>query len=967
MSFRGTCAVALCLSVSGLTAFGVAQAQITTTQPGAASAVSLATWSGAKSDSASDIVITLPSVTVSGAPRSFQVVSIPIPEAFAQVMKLEVEIIPHGDFALLGPRNRVLPIAQRSRVGVTIGIPATALAGRIVAAEARFSSPASPTLVVPVEIDINLVRKIVLRPKTGAINGQAGNDVLIPFDIVNSGNGRETVSADLTLPSGWASRDAHASAIVIQPGETVKRKVRLKIPPLSSTGSSFVKIDLRSGSDTLASEMMTVEVFNSSSIGRDAGPLITTAVAHAADENGRPSSVFTLAATGALYDSVRIDARMSQGSALSGATSNAFARLGTYPSASSLMLSAPSGQLSFGNTGTSFSDLTGLYPYGQGALLHLEHSEWSFLSLGALSLPAVGSTKREPMIGMRGERLFGDAHVSASISHLADAGTSPRRLDAVGIGAAVPSIFGSTFKAEIAERRFDGGSGLGWSSGLVRTGPESNEELRVTHAPGGSDAFARATNEILANVSERLSSRANVSASAWRTTDATSVFSGLQSNGFSLRPQYAIRSGTTIAIEARSYTFDATSRATASNSGGGFGSRDDQLGISFSTYLRQYYFNSSAFLGNTTRSVSLGGSSTVTDRSPRNYWTTNAGWSGVGGIIEVQTRIDQTRDRGGFVNQQNMFGIRAEQVVLPGLGGIRGEGDLQRVSSFGGENTTIMRAGIAIPLMNGFAFKIDAERNSIFRSVSGRVPWILGARFEHALTVPMLRTPGTSGYVYEDLNGNQHRDPNEPGMPGAIVRRGGETAVADASGKYRVGGDAKQPISIDEASLPDGWTASGAGRGDLSVSLSTAAEVELVVAPRSGISPVQVDLSKAHIIARDSVGAEWAAIMTGPTTATFQALPVGTYKLEFDLSELSEPLVPRGPVPLLIVTGKDSKSITITLDPRPIRMWNGSPGRSGVQKNDSRPVNKTPVATPKKDDSSSGDTTPATTPNQNHS
>ena len=148
MSFRGTCAVALCLSTSGLTAFGAAQAQTTTTQPGATSAVSLATWSGPKTDSASDIVITLPSVTVSGAPRSFQVVSIPIPEAFAHVMKLEVEIVPHGDFALLGPRNRLLPVAQRSRVGVTIGIPATALAGRIVAAEARFSSPASPTLVV---------------------------------------------------------------------------------------------------------------------------------------------------------------------------------------------------------------------------------------------------------------------------------------------------------------------------------------------------------------------------------------------------------------------------------------------------------------------------------------------------------------------------------------------------------------------------------------------------------------------------------------------------------------------------------------------------------------------------------------------------------------------------------------------------------------------------------------------------
>jgi len=941
---RGACVAALSLIVSGLVPAEVAQAQNAASQPGTTSAVSLATWNEPKPDSAGDIEITLPSVVVSGAPRSFQVVSIPIPEAFAQVMKLDIEVVPHGDFVVLGPRTRSLPSSSRRRVGVTIGIPASALAGRLVAAEARFSSPASPTLIVPVEIDINLVRQILLRPKSGPINGQAGNDVIIPFDIVNSGNARETVSADLTLPSGWASRDVHPGAIVIQPGETVKRRARLKIPGLSSTGSSFVQIDLRSGADTLASEMMTVEVFNSSSIGREAGPLITTAISNAMNENGHANRVFTLAATGALYDSVRIDARMSQGSALGGAASNAFARLGTYQSAASVTLSAPSGQLSLGNTGTSFSDLTGLYPYGQGALLHLQHPGWALLSMGALSLPAVGSTERKPMVGLRAERLFGDAQLSTSFSHLANAGTSPRRLDALGVGAAVPSILGSTFKAEIAERRFQDGSGLGWSTGLVRTGPESNEELRVTHAPGGSDAFARATNELVANVSERLSSRTSLSASAWRTTDATSVFSGLKSNGFSLRPQYAIRSATTIAIEARSYLFDATSRPTPSNTGGGFGSREEQLGISFSTYVRQYYVNSSAYIGNVTRNVSQAGQSTVTDRSPRNYWTTSAGWSGVGGGVEVQTRIEQTRDRGGFVNQQSTFGIRAEQVVLPWLGGIRGEGDLQRVNAFGGDNSAIMRAGIAIPLVNGFALKLDAERNSIFRSVTGRVPWIVGVRFEHALTVPMLRTPGTSGYVYEDQNGNQRRDPREPGVPGAIVRRGGETAVADAAGKYRVGGDSKQPITIDETSLPDGWSASGAGRGDLSVSLSTSAEVELVVAPRSRISAVQVDLGKAHVIARDSAGGEWAAIMTGPTTATFQSLPVGTYKLDLDLSELSEPLVPRGPVPLLIVTGKDSKSITVTLDPRPIRMWNGS-GTRGAQKNDAPSGNKAPDAT----------------------
>ena len=923
-------ALPLCLLT--LTSIGIAQAPTSAARPAAVTPVSLATWDPAKPDTVRAADIRLASVTASGAPRTFQIVSIPIPDDFAKVMKLDVEMISRGDFVVLGARTRSLPVSNRKRVGVTIGIPANALAGRVLAAEARFSSPASFTVVVPVEIDVALVRQIQLRPGSAPINAQAGNDVIIPFEIVNSGNAKETVKAELALPGGWASRDVHQGDFQLQPGETVKRRVRLKIPPLSSTGSSFVRVDLHSGKEIIDSKTMTVEVFNSSSIGREAGPLVTSAISHARDENGRPNKLFTLSAVGALFDSVRIDARMSQGSAVGGAASNAFARLGTFQSSASVLLSAPSGQLGLGNTGTSFSDLTGLYPYGQGALLNLRHPQWSFTGLGALSMAPVGSTERKPLVGVRGERRVGEATLSTSLSHLADAGLSPRRLDAFGVGAAVPAILGSTLKAEIAERRFQDGSGFGWSSELVRTAPESNEEFRITHAPGGSDAFARATNELVASVSERFNSRGTVSASAWRTTDATSVFSGLKSNGYSLRPQYAIRAGTTVAIDVRSYEFNATSRQTLSSPGGGFGNREQQLGLSLSTYLREYYLNSSAYLGNQTRTVSPVGQSTITDRTPKNYWTTNGGFSGPRGVLELQARIEQTRDRGGFVNQQSTFGIRGEQVVLPWFGGIRGEGELQRVNGFGSEKSAIMRAGLAIPLLNGFALKVDAERNSIFHSVSGRVPWIFGARFEHALTVPMLRTPGTSGYVYQDLNGNQHRDSGEPGVSGAIVRRGSETAVADQSGKYRVPGDARQPVMIDEASLPDGWTASGAAGGDLSVSLSTSAVVELIVAPRSGISAVVVDLSKAHVIARDSAGREWAALMTGPTTATFQSLPVGTYTLQFDLSELSEPLVPRAPVPMLIVSGKDSKSITVTLDPRPIRMWNGSSSKSGSQK-----------------------------------
>jgi len=872
-----------------------------------------------------EIEIALPSVTVTGAPRSYQVVSVPVPDAMAQLSDVQLVIIPRGEFVVLGARSRDLnPRRQRkAKMAVTIGIPASALAGRAIAAEARFSALGSPTLVVPIEVNVSLVRKILLREAKASLNAQAGSEVILPLEIVNAGNAVETIRPELDLPTGWAMREVHQASLVLLPGETTKRRVRLKVPALSSTGSSFVHVILLGARDTLAVETMTVEVFNSSTIGRESGPLITSAVSQAIDENGRPDRLLSLSATGALFDSVHVDARMSQGSALGGAASNAFAHLGTYQSSASVNFTAPSAQLSLGNTGTSFSDVTGLYPYGQGLLLHLEHPSWSFLGFGAASMSQPAFPDRKPMLGMRAERQVGVAQLNASVTHLEDAGPSPRKLDAAGIGAAVPVLLGSTLKAEVAERRFDGGDGIGWSSELERIAGEGNEQLRMTHAPGGSDAFARATNEVVANLSERVFSRGLLSASAWRTTDATSVFSGLKSNGLSLRPQLTVTGGTTVSLEARTYEFDANSRSMAAGQGGAFGSKEQQLGIGVSSYLRQYYINTSAYLGNVTRTVTPLGLAMVTDRTPRNYWTTNAGWSGAGGVLELQLRMEQTRDRGGFVNQQSLFGIRGEQVVMPWLGGVRGEGELQRVNGFGDEKSSIIRAGLAVPVVSGFAIKIDAERNSIFHSTSGKVPWILGFRVEHALVVPMLRTPGTTGHVYQDLNGNQRRDDGEPGVAGAVVHRGGESATADANGKYHLGGDTRQPITIDEASLPDGWSPIGAPRGDLGVTLSTSAEVELLIAPRSGIAVVQVDLSKARVIARDTAGREWVAAMTGPTTATFQSLPVGTYKLDFDLSDLSEPLVARAPIPPLLIAGKESKSIAITLDPRPIRMWNG--------------------------------------------
>jgi hypothetical protein len=401
----------------------------------------------------------------------------------------------------------------------------------------------------------------------------------------------------------------------------------------------------------------------------------------------------------------------------------------------------------------------------------------------------------------------------------------------------------------------------------------------------------------------------------------------------SLRPEYTLFGATTIALEARSYSYDATSRPSPLDNTGSFGNREQQVNLSLASYVRRYYLLSTAYIGNLTRSSTPVAGLSASQRVPRNYWITNAGWSGIGGFLEGEVRLEQTRDRGGFVVQQNILGIRGEQVVAPWLSGIRAIGELQRVAGFGSQRSSLVRAGLAVPLFPGFVLRLDVDRNSIFRVLNGTAPWIFGLRYEQTMRARMLRTPGTSGYVYRDLNANQRRDVGEPGVPGAIVKRGGESAVTDLRGSFRVSGDATRPIQVDETSLPDGWAANGGSNGDLGVTLSSSVEIELVVAPRSGMVSVHVDLSKAHITARDAAGREWHALMTGPATATFQSLPAGTYGLELDLSELSEPLVVRGPIPLLTITGTDPKSVSITLDPRPIRIWDGSGGHGNPEKN----------------------------------
>src|SRR2546430_16488205 len=64
--------------------------------------------------------------------------------------------------------------------------------------------------------------------------------------------------------------------------------------------------------------------------------------------------------------------------------------------------------------------------------------------------------------------------------------------------------------------------------------------------------------------------------------------------------------------------------------------------------------------------------------------------------------------------------------------------------------------------------------------------------------------PAVQGVVYEDRNANGRRDPDEPGVLGAVVRRGAESVVTDRSGRFRFYDHTDAPARLDETSLPFG-------------------------------------------------------------------------------------------------------------------------------------------------------------------
>ena len=865
-------------------------------------------------------------ILTAGAPSTYQIVSIPIPDGVTRIGEGRVEIVAREGFTILGTRAWSLrSLIGKTNVTSIIGIPASALAGRFAGAEVRFSVAGAPIETVPIEIDVTLVRGLAVRLQS-AVRARPGSRVILSYDVVNTGNGMESFQTLVSTPSGWKAEPREGAVMSVKPGESVTRQVVVSIPREIGTGSFFLRLDMSSGGELRSSLPVAVEVLAGLSLHATPGPEITVAVARATGPSGHGSMITTTGVRGPLFDAVRIDASYSVGATPSGSHSQALSKLGSYREAPSLVLSSPAGRLAFGAVGTSFSDLSGLDAYGSGAVLDARGSAWHVLGLaGSSNLTSVAG-QSQPIVGVRGDADLGPFRIMSSVAHLRGGEQSGRRLDAVGVGASLSTGFAMTIQGEVARRQFTGGSGTGWSTAIARSDSSGTASVRVTRAPGGSETYARAANEVVANISRAVSERIGLSASGWRLSDSTTAFARLLSNGWAIHPEYRVHSSTTVAIEARSSEITAVTAGSQPGAATGYGGAERQLGIRVSTNVRALYVSASAAGGSVERTIETTSAASRDVRSPKVWWNAAASWRGARTLVDLQGNLEEMRDVSGAVSRPSRISLRAKHSLWSALSrSASADWEVQQIRGFSTRPVTVLSAGMSVPITEMVALKLDAERNPLFVATAGSSPWVLAFRVEHVMRLPMMRAPGSSGYVYRDLNGNQRRDAGEPGVRGALLTRGAEIAITDANGKYRLLGPAGLSISLDESSLPLGWIRQTPTSPDIAVGSNLNAEIRFLVAPRSAIDAVEVDLSGIRVIARDASGREWVARMIAPGVASFDALPLGTYTLAFDLSAVSEPLVPRAPLPLLRVTSLERSIVTVLLDPRPLRMWRAAP------------------------------------------
>ncbi len=854
-------------------------------------------------------------------PRSYRLVRVEAPRDVMAAGEVSYDVVNLGAATVLGSHRGV--VARDSAGGaalLTVGIPSTALAGRTTVAYVRFFAPGAETVRVPVQIDVmprHALRVSASQPMQGA---RAGDRIDLAFQLFNSGNVADTVTLSLEVPETWNGRLLAPQTVVIGPGDKLERRGRVTVPARWEGGVFTVALVVQRHGESVGRASTLVELSRSSRAMSGAGPSVTVGVGSVAVGSAAPRTVENVSFDGAVSDALAVRGQFSTTAPSRLEAERALATMGYSSQANTLSLSGSSWSATGGATGVSLNDLAGETIFGRGA-----STRWR---VGNADVQAIGVTPISTTTGWGSPTLFGafgsmrvsSTTFSAFMAYLRDSGFVSRELDATGVGAEANPWPGGRVSAQIADRRFRDGNGIGMSTNVSGPIAGADVDIRMLRAPGGTAAFAPSENGLTATASKGFA-RFRVDASYWSAHDASSRLS-VGSDGWSLSPTYLANRWLSLGVDLRRSGYASAGLA------GTFS--QDQTEYGGRLNLRALGFDGSA----DTRYASIergaaasgGPESALDERGRRLTNRVRVDHGLLGGVAGVAGSLESAVDAVGASPLQTAIDAHAERLAPFGrASAVTFSGAIQRLQ-YGSAVLTTSRLEVDVAFRQGLRIVGGWERGT-FRDASGSTPSIATLRLERTATLPRFGQRLAIGVVFQDRNGNGLRDPGEPGVPGVVVRRGGTSAVTDANGSFRFAPGASGTVEIDPRSLPDGWLQSPrplAQDGDglaFGVIPTSAIDVVVSLAPNAGggASPVRVGV--ATLTLRDSSGRSWIARTGGTQRATFDAVPSGRYTLTAELEGSSEPLVvdPIATVDVDQLPGR--QQVTITVRTRPVRLF----------------------------------------------
>src|ERR1051325_924919 len=255
-------------------------------------------------------------VLVTGLPRSFQVVAVPVPEALPGDGAISYEVLPSGGATILGSQSGRIPPGRSRRQPLlfTVPVPASSRAGATQVAMVRFQAPGAGMVEVPIVMEVALVQRLELVADEALRAVRPGDGFALRFHLANLGNAPDTAEVRVVTPPGWRLQQpapAELATIPLEVHAVAERVVTIRVPPGSFTGSASVRlIALVHGRPVATTDVPVLVLDPGFASSRDGlGPQLTLGAGLVAGTWGSPLTAYSATLDGRLTDDIRVSGR----------------------------------------------------------------------------------------------------------------------------------------------------------------------------------------------------------------------------------------------------------------------------------------------------------------------------------------------------------------------------------------------------------------------------------------------------------------------------------------------------------------------------------------------------------------------------------------------------------------------------------------------------------------------------------